>query len=373
MTQIPGLKMSLERALSLCAYCPKMCHAVCPVYLADKRESHSPWGKMWQGYRAIVHGEKLDANAVALFEFCTGCGACTGYCEHGVEVADVLHFLRGHFLSSGLRDNTEQVLADFAADARQVGSDFLDFSRQKHAERLLWAGSDSGALRPGLAAMSRDLLRGLSIDVDLLEPESYPDLGQELYWTGQVDRFRQHAQQVAASVRSWEQLICLEPDDAFLLSAIYPKFGVDLSPQILSLVEVLDLHCENLPRLNISAPRYHDPASLARHLGQIEAPRRIIKQVCGQAAGEFVWHQGQCMSAGTGAGLELQYPELAKNMARQRWADRGPDEAVLVTASPKVEALFLRADIVCINIVEWISAETLDDVQALVAATTENN
>lgn len=377
MTQLPGLEMSLERALSLCAFCPKMCHAVCPVYLADKRESHSPWGKMWQGYRAVVHGEKLDSASAALFEYCTGCGACTAYCEHGVEVAEVLHFLRGESLSSGLRTQSERVITDFDAGLNEVPAAFVDWHRQHHpaqhagslqAERsLLWAGADSAGLRPGLAALTQQLLRDLGIEVDLLAAELYPDLGQRLYWTGQSDRLRLLAQQVAKSVQAWQEIICIEAEDAFMLKGIFPRHGVEVTPRVFSLVEVLDMNSEHLPRQDVPVPLYHDPATLARHLGQIEAPRRLIEKVCGQSPHEFVWHQAQCMNAGSGAGFELQYPELAENMAKQRWADRGiNNDELLVTASAKQEALFIRAGLTCVDLVEWISSAFLPDVQALI-------
>ena len=35
---------SRERELELCAYCPKLCRAACPVSNAEPKETLIPWG-----------------------------------------------------------------------------------------------------------------------------------------------------------------------------------------------------------------------------------------------------------------------------------------------------------------------------------------
>ena len=83
-----------EEALETCTYCPNLCLHSCPVSNVEKKSSVTPWAKMslvqWvrQGL-APMNGESVD-----MFYKCTGCGACTSACAHGVEVGEVLFAAR---------------------------------------------------------------------------------------------------------------------------------------------------------------------------------------------------------------------------------------------------------------------------------------
>ena len=78
---------------------------------------------------------------------------------------------------------------------------------------------------------------------------------------------------------------------------------------------------------------YHDPCHLGRHLGENEAPRRII-----QEKGELVEmdkNQEESRCCGSGGGVKSAYPELSESMAEQRVEDaRKTGADLLVTCCP---------------------------------------
>ncbi|MCP4448929.1 MAG: (Fe-S)-binding protein, partial [Myxococcales bacterium] len=81
---------SVARQLDNCTYCPKMCRHSCPVAAADARETHTPQAKM-DTLNHLREGKLAwtRENTEALWA-CTGCRACTTYCEHENEPALVL-------------------------------------------------------------------------------------------------------------------------------------------------------------------------------------------------------------------------------------------------------------------------------------------
>lgn len=89
--------MARERSAELetCAYCPRLCRAVCPVSNAEPREALIPWGKMV----SLLSDESRSVHAEPWG--CTGCGTCTELCRHDNPVADVLIEGRASVFTAG--------------------------------------------------------------------------------------------------------------------------------------------------------------------------------------------------------------------------------------------------------------------------------
>lgn len=91
------LPIARERRMELetCAYCPRLCRAVCPVSNAEPREALIPWGKM----TSLL---STEASEIRLEPWgCTGCGACTELCRHDNPVAEVLIEGRASVFAAG--------------------------------------------------------------------------------------------------------------------------------------------------------------------------------------------------------------------------------------------------------------------------------
>src|SRR5262245_11540807 len=109
----------LERSLSYCTFCPKLCRHTCPVSNAEARETLTPQTKM-ATMRLYRTGRVAEPAAVEPLYGCTGCGACTEACKH--------HVTPGRHLFTGRAD----------AEARGDGHPALaglDARVRAHAER----------------------------------------------------------------------------------------------------------------------------------------------------------------------------------------------------------------------------------------------
>ncbi len=90
-----------------CFYCPEMCRFSCPVADNLKKDSVTPRGKMSllhlkeKGLRfEQITGDK--ENYQWFLDQCTGCGKCTEYCKHEVDVGENLRSAREVFRKGAL-------------------------------------------------------------------------------------------------------------------------------------------------------------------------------------------------------------------------------------------------------------------------------
>jgi Fe-S oxidoreductase len=78
---------------------------------------------------------------------------------------------------------------------------------------------------------------------------------------------------------------------------------------------------------------YHDPCHLGRHLGEYEAPRRVIREKAELV--EMDKNQERARCCGSGGGVKSAYPELSQGMAERRMLDAEKTGAeLLVTCCP---------------------------------------
>jgi Fe-S oxidoreductase len=78
---------------------------------------------------------------------------------------------------------------------------------------------------------------------------------------------------------------------------------------------------------------YHDPCHLGRHLGEYDAPRRVLEKKGDLVEMDKNREEAHC--CGSGGGVKSAYPELSENMAERRVDDAlktGAD--LLVTCCP---------------------------------------
>jgi hypothetical protein len=90
-----------------CFYCPEMCRFSCPTAETLKSNTVTPRGKMSllhlseRGY-SDAHVAGSSARREWFLEQCTGCGRCTEFCVHEVDVASNLRDARkAHFAAEG--------------------------------------------------------------------------------------------------------------------------------------------------------------------------------------------------------------------------------------------------------------------------------
>lgn len=295
--------------LETCGYCPKLCRSTCPVSNAEPRDTLIPWGKMttaWLVARGVLPAE----HAAALTAWaCTECGACSQFCEHDNPVVPTLLEARAQYRRLSIAPAAaERVVAGHRARLRRVRS---------------WLAARSGAVRAD-APQGTALLIGCAyvtgapaVAVDILDVAKrllgpVEPLGEccgaPLRAAGDLDGY------LAARQRLLEKL------GSRRLVVADPGCAVALEPRPHTLLELLDAERRRLSPLR-DAPRparYHDPCHLARDLRLVDAPRRILERVLGEAPGEFLSRTLEARCSGAGGLLPLVMPRISRRIAGAR-------------------------------------------------------
>lgn len=342
--------MDLRQAIELCTFCPRLCSDRCPVSLAEARETVTPQAKMaWLG---LLRQKTADAAAPPVLPStlpvyaCTGCGACTQACLHGVEPG--VHLLAGRALAEAhqaghpaLADLPRRQRARARAAAAEVAAAVPEERRRPDAP-VAYLPPCLGS--PGPAEDARRMLRlsdrapGLSGEAPMsIAAAESGCAGYPLLAGGFVEEFRLYAEVFSRRVADHATLIVGCPACAWLLRTQYPLYGVPVRPQVLHLAEWLGRHAEALPEPpRLGRIAYHDPCHLGRGLGVYEEPRAVLSRATA-ALCEFARSRKDAACAGGGALLPLTAPATARAIARERLRDLPPGVETVVTACPSCQ------------------------------------
>jgi Fe-S oxidoreductase len=201
-----------------------------------------------------------------------------------------------------------------AGFAKKLGIDPAQMFR-----RLAARDSDSAA-RPLLDAVK--VLKGLGVEFGYLA-EDEPCCGGILHYIGLEEDFSRNAQNLYKNLKSRgvRKIIGIVPSCTYTLAELVPKHvpGYDLEVKhflqvVLEGIKTRDLHFPRQAKVV-----YHDPCQLARYLGLIEEPRRILKAIKGIELVEPDWTYGEWATCcGGGGGFEVVFPELSQILAVNR-------------------------------------------------------
>ncbi|MCP4448301.1 MAG: (Fe-S)-binding protein, partial [Myxococcales bacterium] len=200
---------------------------------------------------------------------CTGCRACTTYCEHENEPALVLLSGRSRANAEGACHTAlEKYPERFRTrDARLAEKLREHVSKTKRGDEALvgfWPGCD--AVDKGM----QDLEAALQVfatlggePVVVVESEQVCG-GYPLLAAGYPDMFRWHAEKVAKSMAKFKTIITNCSACLFTVQRQYAAEGIDLDIDIISVPEFLATMIQALPKARRKEPvYYHDPCHLA--------------------------------------------------------------------------------------------------------------
>lgn len=101
---------SYRTHITRCVRCGS-CSTVCPSYLADRRESRSPRGRMAL-VEAVLDGRLRVSDIYKdRLATCTGCLACEAQCASGVPVTEIIHAAKEQAVREAGRGIIEQAIA----------------------------------------------------------------------------------------------------------------------------------------------------------------------------------------------------------------------------------------------------------------------
>jgi fumarate reductase (CoM/CoB) subunit B len=313
--------------LEYCTYCPKMCRHACPVSTTTGRETLIPQAKMATLNRLRKGHAGWDAETAEPIWGCTGCGACTEYCAHGVQPGPTLFAGRAEAVRRGAAPAAVAAFPErFRAREEKLRKRALaELPRPRFSEDApvaIWPGCDAideGAddVRAELALFDR-----LGADHVRLADAAQMCGGYPLLAAGYPDAFRWHAGRVAAELSRHRMVVMSCAACLHAVRALYPREGVHVAAEVVHVTEFLLRMTERIvPPPATSRPTvwYHDPCYLARHLAVLEPPRKLIARVADIR--ELAWSRKDTECCGGGGLLPETMPAVADAMARRRLAE----------------------------------------------------
>lgn len=345
-----------------------MCRFVCPTAIAEARETVTPTGKQTLLYLVQRGAAPLDTETAAVFYQCTGCGLCTQYCEHEIQVFPVMQAARTAAVEVGVssgealrvRDNYRQFGNPYGnlypAYANKASSRIVKGAKVYYVPGSSASEADWTAIDAAFAVFD-----ALGVDNVAFWPGPQLDSGYVLHALGFQEDFRHHAAAFAEVANGAERLIFASPHDAETIIKLYPGVGVQIRAQVLTEPEFLAPLVEKLS-VPVQTPKrvlYHDPCVLGRGLGQYDAPRLLIAKLNRAEPLEFAWHREESKCCGWGGGYAFTVSESARTVARLRReeaSEQQPDEIVTASTACAVHLRQGGGGVPVYGFMEWLAA-----------------
>ena len=304
-------------ALETCTFCPSLCLHTCPVSTVEANQSVSPWAKMSLA-RYVSRGqvELTDDVAKVLYK-CTGCGACTEWCRHDVDVPTVLFDARKKAIERGVAPYTSDVFeAAPAAGKEAVVSEAQRLERyQDEPKVLFYFGAQRCDQAPEIGRLLWDICAALEEDELALGAASVLDSGYTLWSAGHHAHFRAHATEVKARLDRSERVVVWSLQDLKVLRDVYPEEGLGVTADLLSVVDYFGPILTGAPVHRLKGRvGYLDSCLTRRDLGGADETRELLNRVLQNELLEFP--PGQ-MCCGAGGCMDRTSPESSRLMARE--------------------------------------------------------
>jgi Fe-S oxidoreductase len=305
-----------------------LCRSTCPVSNVEAREALIPWGKMSSAWLVARGDVEADRDTAATSWGCTGCHACTSFCEHANPVADTLYAARAVYRDAGSAP-AEVVESERRHGLRvaEAGNALAEFARYDGVRAdarvaLLIGCAYLRKARPEARAIVRSVLE-LTGSLRLIPG----CCGAPLLHAGDRAGFEAARSRTLEAARGATTFVVGDPGCALVLADGKP----------LPFVQLAAMHGASLgkiPGFGEHAPvRFHDPCALGRGLSQYDAPRLVLEKALGRPADEFEARRAAAECSGGGALLPIAMPETSARIADGSLAEhRRLGGGVLVTA-----------------------------------------
>lgn len=351
-----------RREIARCVRCGS-CSAVCPSFLADRRESRSPRGRIAL-IEAVLDGRlAVSAGYKDRLATCTGCLACEARCANGVPVADIILAAKeqavresGPGLIAGVvalslrKPAVMRSLGWLAPVALHYHGAAMRGGKRQGTGATLATRERSGAggkgnkrrivFFPGCAIRHFQPDIGQSV-VTVLERLGYevvvPD---ELRCCGRP--FLSLGDRAAAADLAARNTAVLAAQDAEAIVTACASCGLTfkhayprlLAPAGRTAVPVLDIHAflaDKVARLECKAfharVTVHDPCHLGRGQGLAQTVREMLRAVPGV---DLIEMKAPDRCCGFGGVMRATHPELSTAIGKAKARDIGGTGASLV-------------------------------------------
>ena len=317
-----------------CTECGR-CKDSCPTFLTGK-----PLAMKWvndslkhhllENREAIVTGKVAELPplvgkviAEETLWACTTCGYCERSCPIGLEHLGRFYRLRQHqvmmegafpqelkavFDAYESQSNPWGLPADTRGDwAKDLGVPRLESAEQaRDIDWLFYVGSaqsfDARAQKTARAFVQ--IMRKAGLRIAILGPRE-GSTGECVRRAGNEMLFQSLAQALVETLNGLgvKRIVTCDPHAYNSLANEYPEFGGKFAViHHTQLIDELIRDGRIAPRRAFAGVLYHEPCYLARHNGEVEAPRRVLAAISHDTPPEFALARDKAMCCGAGGG-----------------------------------------------------------------------
>ncbi len=337
---------SEDKEAQYCIGCG-MCLLHCPVYGVLGPDYGPPGHMGGQGVYLAGSRGRTDESIDAGLYLCTSCGGCVEVCPSKVGTKKGIINIRSRAKEDkkGISPERAAVVASvrnydnpWQVPRKQRGKWADGLGLRPEGETLYFAGCSASLLQQETAKRSVRLIRACGVEPAYLGA-SEGCCGSTVRKLGEDVLARQKAEACFESFRKAgaRTVVTSCPGCSSALNH-YPDLPEKYRVKVQHMSEYLDEHLDiaTLKRVSgLGRITYHDPCDLGREQGVYDQPRRLIAAATGQAPVEMERARATSACCGSGSGVKSVYPELSREIGRDRIAmARDVGARTLVTACP---------------------------------------
>jgi glycolate oxidase iron-sulfur subunit len=354
-----------KRDVSRCVRCGA-CSTVCPSFLADRRESRSPRGRMAL-IEAVLKGALPTSQLYRdRLSTCTGCLACESACASGVPVTSIIHAAKEQAVREAGRGVISAVIAaglrhpglmrplawlapvalHFGKDAvagkgHQVHGSRSSVQREQKKDRTrtrvaFFPGCAVEYFQRDIAAATAFVLEGLGYEV--VVPRGLQCCGRPFLSLGDrdaaVDLARKNARILAALDVDAVVTACASCGMTFKKE--YPGLLKDSGSVPVAVLDIHEFLADRLGGLDLGRMEHpvtwHDPCHLGRGQGLAGTARAVLRSVPGLPLVEMSEPERCC---GFGGVMRATHPSFSAEIGEAKAKDiKRTGAAIVVTGCP---------------------------------------
>jgi len=330
-----------------------MCHHADLTVTLQRRETYSARGRGLALFAAEQGKQPLDPEFADVMYGFFADGLCQHVCAGHIPHDDMIIDARRQLVAAGrepeavpqLKFNIQQTGNPWGEAEPDLSSLPGTNSRQ---DVLVYFGPAARIKRPAVLSALASLLKSAGVEFSVMRNEGDP--GLLLYQLGEAEASEQAARALAQKITESGARTVITPDaDAYRtlkvgFGHVTPLSAAKIqhtSEFLRPLARDLQLHQRKALRA-----AYHDPCALARFAPCLEAPRAVLKVVCGVEPLEIgAWSRDLANCSGECGGVPFTHPNLSRKAADHRiHAAREVGAELLVAGSPGAAAALEGSD-----------------------------
>ena len=267
-----------------CRFC-WMCHHICPIGNATGLERDTAKARAL-GISLVNRGALELSDIMDNIYECACCGACVADCTTGWDPVMFTKETRLLAAMEGALPEYINVLVDNCLETGNAyGITELDTTLAeaiaKHADKkevVLFLGVDARYKVPAAAVKAIKVLEKAGVEFTVLAEE--PTSGAQLeYLISAANETKEQMATCADVLNDYAKVVVYDPQDAKVFKREYKEWGVELNTEVVTFTTYLaELLAEGKLTATNSGKEvtYQDPFQLARDLGEIEEPRKVV-------------------------------------------------------------------------------------------------